>query len=142
MPIAYRHALNSTALGMAACIDARMKQLAALGLIEDQILPEMEEYLLDFHQLMMTATSTEIDVLCEEYAGFFRFAKMLETLASGIASGKIKIPGGKTFNKEHKIAAAIDLRVRQLEQRVLLVAHCWNKWSGISWICNGYDIRF
>lgn len=100
---------------MAARIDARMRQLAALGLIEVEILPEMEEYLPEFHQLMMTATSTEMDALCEKYAGFFRFAKILETLASGIASGKIKVPDGKTVNKEHKIAEAIDLRVRQLE---------------------------
>lgn len=100
---------------MAARIDAQMKQLAALGLIEVEILSAMEEYLPDFHQLMMTATSTEMDALCDKYAGFFRFAKMLETLASGIASGKINVSDGKTVNKEHKIAAAIDLRVRQLE---------------------------
>lgn len=97
---------------IAARIDARMRQLAALGLIEVEILSEMEEYLPDFHQLMMTATSMEMDALCEKYAGFFRFAKMLETLASGIASGKIKVPDGKTTNKEHEIASAIDLRVR------------------------------
>jgi hypothetical protein len=100
---------------MAARIDVRMRLLAAQSLIEVEILSEMEEYLPDFHQLIMTATSTEMDALCEKYAGFFRFAKILETLASGIASGKIKVPNGKTVNKEHKIAAAIDLRVRQLE---------------------------
>ncbi len=100
---------------MAVRIDARMKRLAELGLIEVEILPEMEEYLPDFYQLMTTATSTEMDTLCEKYAGFFRFAKMLETLASGIASGKIKVPDEKTGNKEHKIAATIDLRVCQLE---------------------------
>jgi hypothetical protein len=58
-----------------------------------------------------------MDALCEEYAGFFRFAKILETVASGIASGKIKVPGGRIVNKEHKLAAAIDLRVRQLEAK-------------------------
>lgn len=102
---------------MAARIDARMKHLAALGLIEVEILAEMKEYLPDFHQLMMSTTSTEMNALCDKYAGFFRFAKILETLASGIASGKIKVPGGETANKEHKIAAAIDLRVRQLEAK-------------------------
>lgn len=56
-----------------------------------------------------------MDALCVEFAGFYRFAKILETLASGIASGKIKVPGGRTVNKEHQLAAAIDLRVRQLE---------------------------
>ena len=61
---------------MASRIDARMKQLAALGLIEVEILAEMEEYLPDFYQLMMTATSTGMDTLCEKYTGFFQFAKI------------------------------------------------------------------
>jgi hypothetical protein len=111
MPLTAQH------LGMAARIDARIRQLDELGFLEVEILAEMKEYLPDFHQLMMTATSTEMDALCEKYAGFFRFAKILETLASGIASGKIKVPDGKAVNKEHKIAAAIDLRVRQLEAK-------------------------
>jgi hypothetical protein len=108
MPLTAQH------WNMAARIDARMRLLAAQSLIEVEIFSAMEEYMPDFHQLMMTATSAEMDALCEKYAGFFRFAKMLETLASGIASGKIKVPDGMTVNKEHKIAAAIDLRVRQL----------------------------
>ena len=102
---------------IAARIDARINQLTALGLIEVEILAEMQDCLSDFHQLMMTTSHAEMDALCEKYAGFFRFAKILETLASGIASGKIKVPNGKTDNKEHKIAAAIDLRVRQLEAK-------------------------
>ena len=102
---------------MAARIDRKIKQLDVLGLLEVEILPEMAEYMPDFHHLMMNTSGSEMDALCEEYAGFFRFAKILETVASGIASGKIKVPGGRTVNKEHKIAAAIDLRVRQLEAK-------------------------
>ena len=100
---------------MASRIDRKMKQLDALGLLEVEILPEMAHYMSDFHHLMMNTSGPEMDALCEEYAGFFRYAKMLETVASGIASGKIKVPGGRTVNKEHKLAAAIDQRVRQLE---------------------------
>ncbi len=100
---------------MAASIDRKIRQLDALGLLEVEILPEMAEYMPDFHRLMMNTSGSEMDALCEEYAGFYRFAKILETVASGIASGKIKVPGGRTVNKEHEIAAAIDLRVRQLE---------------------------
>jgi hypothetical protein len=104
---------------MAARIDRKIKQLDALGLLEVEILPEMAEYMPDFHHLMMNTSGPEMDALCEEYAGFYRFAKILETVASGIASGKIKVPGGRTVNKEHKLAAAIDLRVRQLEVKGL-----------------------
>ena len=104
---------------MAARIDSKMKQLDALGLLEVEILSEMAEYMPDFHHLMMNTSGPEMDALCEEYAGFFRYAKILETVASGIASGKIKVPGGRTVNKEHKLAAAIDLRVQQLEAKGL-----------------------
>ena len=100
---------------MAARIDARIKQLDARGLLEVEILPEMAEYMPDFHHLLTSTSGPEMDALCAEFAGFYRFAKILETLASGIASGKIKVPGGRTVNEENRLAAAIDLRVRQLE---------------------------
>ncbi|MEQ1636829.1 MAG: hypothetical protein ABL903_09045 [Methylococcales bacterium] len=102
---------------IAASIDKKIKLLDALGLLEAEILPEMAEYMPDFHHLMMHTSGPEMDALCVEYAGFFRYAKILETVASGIASGKIKVPGGQTVNKENKLAAAIDLRVRQLEAK-------------------------
>ena len=84
MPVTAEHR------GMAGRIDARMKQLDALGLLEVEILPEMADFMDDFHHLMM---NSEMDTLCEEFAGFYRFAKILETLAAGIASGKVKVPG-------------------------------------------------
>ena len=108
MPVTAEHR------GMAGRIDARMKQLDALGLLEVEILPEMADFMDDFHHLMMNA---EMDALCEEFAGFHRFTKILETLAAGIASGKVKVPGGRTVSKENRIAAAIDTRVRQLEAK-------------------------
>jgi hypothetical protein len=100
---------------MAARIDKKIKQLDALGLLEVEILPEMADNMPDFHHLLMNAPHSELDSLYEEFTGFYRFAKILETVASGIASGKIKVPGGRVVNKEHKLAEAIDIRVRQLE---------------------------
>ena len=100
---------------VASRIDAKIKQLEARGLLEVEILPAMAEDMRDFHRLMVTAPGPEMDTLCAEFTGFYRFAKILETLASGIAAGKVKVPGGRTINDEHRLAAAIDLRVRQLE---------------------------
>ena len=102
---------------MAGRIDARMRQLEELELSEVEILPEMADFMTDFHHVMVNASGPEMDALCAEFAGFYRFAKILETLAAGIASGKIKVPGGRTVNKEHRIAAAIDTRLRQLEAK-------------------------
>jgi len=100
---------------VASRIDAKIKQLEARGLVEVEILPAMAEDMRDFHRLMVTAPGPEMDALCAEFTGFYRFAKILETLASGIAAGKVKVPGGRTVNEEHRLAAAIDSRVRQLE---------------------------
>lgn len=108
-------ALKAENRRMAARIDERIKQLDALGMEEMEILPAMEEYMADFRQVMMRARGQEMDALCGEFAGFYRFAKILETLASGIASGEIKVPGDRAAKEERRIAAAIDQRVRQLE---------------------------
>lgn len=79
----------------------------------------MAEYMQDFHRLMVNASGPEMDALCEEFPGFYRFAKILETLASGIASGKVQVPGGRVVNEDHRMAVAIDQRVRQLEAQGL-----------------------
>lgn len=123
---------------MAVQIDRKIKQLDALGFLEVEILSEMAEHMPDFHHLMMNTSGADMDALCDEYAGFYRFAKILETLASGIASGKIKVPGGRTDNKEHKLAAAIDLRVRQLEAQgvddVALMGHMVGHILDLQWL--------
>src|SRR5688572_6183205 len=100
---------------MAARIDERIKQLDASGMQEAEILLAMEEYMADFRHVMVHASGREMDALCGEFAGFYRFAKILETLASGIASGEIKVPGDRATKEERRLAAAIDQRVRQLE---------------------------
>jgi hypothetical protein len=100
---------------VASRIDAKIKQLEARGLLEVEILRAMAEDMRRLPPLMVTAPGPEMDTLCAEFTGFYRFAKILETLASGIAAGKVKVPGGRTINDEHRLAAAIDLRVRQLE---------------------------
>jgi hypothetical protein len=33
-----------------------------------------------------------MDILCQQYDGFYRFAKLLENLAQGIADGTIPVP--------------------------------------------------
>src|SRR5688572_22614311 len=96
---------------MASRIDERIKRLDASGMQETEILPAMEEYMADFRYVMMHASGREMDALCDEFAGFYRFAKILETLASGLASGEIRVPGGRAANEERRLAAAIDQRV-------------------------------
>jgi hypothetical protein len=39
-----------------------------------------------------TCTSEELNALCDRYAGLYRFALLLETLAQGITDGSISVP--------------------------------------------------
>jgi hypothetical protein len=94
-----------------------MKQLDALQLQAVEILPAMAEHLQEFHRLLASSTSTEVDALCQEFAGFYRFAKIVESIATGLASGKIEVPGGNAVFDENRVASAINQRVLQLEAR-------------------------
>lgn len=102
---------------IAASIDARMKQLDVLQLQEAQILPAMAGHMEDFHSLLTSSTFIEVDALCQEFTSFYRFAKIVESIAAGLASGKIEVPGGNTVFDENRAASAINQRVLQLEAK-------------------------
>jgi hypothetical protein len=102
---------------IASRIDERMMMLDAAGLDEVEIIAAMVEYMSDFHRLITEMTGPAMNALCSEFAGLNRYAKIVETIASGIASGQIKVPGGRAHSEERRIAAAIDQRVRQLEAK-------------------------
>ncbi len=102
---------------IAARIDARMKQLDALRLQEAEILPAMAEHMEDFHRLLTSSTSTAVDALCDEFTGFYRFAKIVESIAAGLASGNIEALGANTVFEENRVASAINQHVLQLEAK-------------------------
>jgi hypothetical protein len=103
---------------IASRVDERMMLLDAAGLDEVvEIIAAMVDYMSDFHRLITEISGPAMNSLCSEFAGLYRYAKTVETIASGIASGKIKVPGGRAHSEEHRIAAAIDQRVRQLEAK-------------------------
>ena len=52
----------------------------------------MFDYMRGFKRLMDTSESDAMDELCRRFAGFFRYAKTLEMLATGIQSGAIEVP--------------------------------------------------
>ena len=49
----------------------------------------MAAYMGTFKQLLDTCSGADTDALCARYDGFYRFAKLLERLAEGIADGSI-----------------------------------------------------
>ena len=77
---------------LAETIDTHVRQVLAQGGGDEALLLLMADYMPTFKQLLDTCTGAEMDLLCERYDGFSRFAQLLERLAEGIADGSIPVP--------------------------------------------------
>jgi hypothetical protein len=53
----------------------------------EQFLVNMYKYMPDFKRILDTSAPGDMDMLCEQYPNFYRFAKLMEQLAEGIAAG-------------------------------------------------------
>ncbi len=53
-----------------------------------------------FKRVMDSTSKVQMDYICLQYPGYFRFAKWMERLAQGIADGVIEVP------KDHKKSQA------------------------------------
>lgn len=72
-------------------IDFFVKTTIESGGTDEDILIGMYDYANDFKSLMDELPSGGLNLLCNQYDGFFRYAKLLENLAGGLQSGEIKI---------------------------------------------------
>ena len=77
---------------LAETIDTHVKQVLAHGGGDEALLLSLADYMPTFKQLLDTCPGAEMDLLCERYDGFYRFATLLEMLAEGIADGSIPVP--------------------------------------------------
>ena len=84
--------LTAEHLQIASILDQATKRIIASGGDDVEIVRDMAEYMDGFKRLMDTTSPAEMDKLCNRFDGFHRYAKALETLAKGIASGKINVP--------------------------------------------------
>ncbi len=84
--------LTAEQLQIASMIDVKMQKLVCDGNDDLTILGEMFDYMPGFKRLMDTAEPGTMDELSRRFAGFFHYAKILETVAVGIQSGAIKVP--------------------------------------------------
>jgi hypothetical protein len=57
-----------------------------------QLLATDFDYMESFKRVMDSTTSYQMDYLINQYDGFYRFAKLLENMAQGIADGTIPVP--------------------------------------------------
>jgi hypothetical protein len=78
---------------LANFLDTHVQRITASGEVDDlALLVAMVDHMDTFKQLMDSSTAEEMDLLCERYPGLYRFGKVLERLAEGIASGRIRVP--------------------------------------------------
>jgi len=116
-------ALTSQQLWIAAKIDTRMQKLIRAGKDNMAIMAAMADHMPALHELLNAAQPADMDQLTRKFPGFYRYAKILESIATGIQSGAIPVPGRKEASRQtepmadyRQRAAAMDLRVRQLAE--------------------------
>ena len=86
MPLTAEH------LQIASMLDQVTKRIIANGGGDVEISRDMAEYVDGFKRVMDTTSPTEMEELCTRLDGFYRYAKVLEALVEGIASGRINVP--------------------------------------------------
>lgn len=77
---------------LARKIDLHVKRIIVNGGDDADLLVSMYDQMDTFKQLLDTSTQAEMGALLKRYDGFYRFAKLLERLAEGIAHGSIPVP--------------------------------------------------
>ena len=82
-------AATAEQLRIAATIDARMRQLLGARCGDATILGEMYDHMAGFKQLMDSSQHGEMDELCHRFPSFYRYAKILESVAAAIQSGAL-----------------------------------------------------
>jgi len=79
-------------LRLASEIDRDVSRIVDTGTDGVALLGLLPKHMPQFKQLMDTAKPGDMDRLCEQFDGLYRFAKVLESLAGGISTGAIKVP--------------------------------------------------
>ncbi len=77
---------------LARIIEKHVNQIVDNGGGDEELLVSMYDHMGTFKQLLDSSTQQEMNELCQRYDGFYRFAKLLERLAEGIANGTISVP--------------------------------------------------
>jgi hypothetical protein len=83
--------VSAEQLDIASRIDAKVQRLAGEGNDDVAIFVELMEDMPAFRRLL-DAGPHAMDQLCLRFGGFYRYTKILEAIAAGIASGEIRVP--------------------------------------------------
>lgn len=84
--------LTAEQIQLATIIDTHVSQFPESQLGDEHLLQSTYDYMDAFKRILDSSTSVQMDYLCQQYDGFYRFGKLLEAMAEGIASGDIEVP--------------------------------------------------
>ena len=73
-------------------IDAKVRRLIGGNSNDLAIFVALTDHMPDFKRVMDESGQGGMDVLCQRFAGFHHYAKILENVAAGIESGEINGP--------------------------------------------------
>ena len=59
---------------------------------DEQLLGTCYDYMDAFKRVMDSSSKFQMNYICQQHDGFYRFAKLIETLAQGLADGVIDAP--------------------------------------------------
>jgi hypothetical protein len=68
-------------------IDEKTKEILGHGGGDEALLTLLCDQKDDIEKIIDSSLENELNAYCEQYEGFYRFMKLLEQLADGIASG-------------------------------------------------------
>jgi hypothetical protein len=77
---------------LAERLAARVRELEGAGIRDLGLFAGMAELMPLFKQLLDLASPQELSTLCVEHPGLYRYAKLLETIASGVDPGGSEVP--------------------------------------------------
>ena len=77
---------------LAETIHNYVKHIQSQGGGDEKLLETMADYMPMFKRILDEGMPGDLNALCEQFDGLFRFAKLLELLAGGIADGIIDVP--------------------------------------------------
>ena len=84
--------LSVEQIHLAKLIDTHVRQYPDTVTGDEQLLRSAYDYMDAFRRIMDSATTDQMDYLSQQYPGFYRFGKLLETIAQGIADGDVDVP--------------------------------------------------
>lgn len=73
-------------------IDNQANDIILNGGGDEELLLSLHDVMADLKIIMDASTEQELDLICQQYEGFYLYMRIIEQLAEKIADGTISVP--------------------------------------------------